>query len=111
MAILGTADFDVTQIDPASIRLEGVSPVRSAVKDVATPFEPFVGKEIKFDCTREGPDGFDDLNLKFRTQDVVAVLGDVSNRDVLVLELTASLNDGTPIVGEDVVVIVKKRKK
>jgi len=109
VAILGTADFDVTQIDRASIRLEGVPPVRSAVKDVATPFEPFVGKESRFACTREGPDGFDDLNLNFRTtQDVVAALGhDVSHGDVLVLELTASLDDGTPIVGEDVVVIVK----
>jgi len=111
VALLGTADFDVTQIDPASIRLEGVPPVRFAVKDVATPFEPFVGKESKFDCTREGRDGFDDLTLKFRTRDVVAALGDVSHRDALVLELTASLNDGKPIVGEDVVVIRKKGEK
>jgi len=97
VAIPGTADFDVTQIDPASIRLEGVSPVRLAVKDVATRFEPIVGKVSKFHCTREGPDGFDDLNLKFRNKDVVAALGDVSHRDVLVLKLTANLIDGTPI--------------
>ncbi|MBN1391621.1 MAG: NHL repeat-containing protein, partial [Sedimentisphaerales bacterium] len=36
-AILGTADFDVTKIDPASIRLAGVAPLRSAYKDVAAP--------------------------------------------------------------------------
>ena len=111
MAILGTADFDVTQIDPASIRLEGVPPVRSAVDDVATPFEPFVGKESEFDCTREGPDGFDDLTVRFSNEDVVSALGDVSDGDVLVLELTASLTDGTPIAGEDVVVIHKKGMK
>jgi len=58
----------------------------------------------------EGRDGFEDLTLKFWTQDVVAAIGDVSHRDVLVLELTASLNDGTPIVGEDVVVIREKGK-
>ncbi len=108
VAILGTEDFDVTQVDPASVRLEGVAPLRSAIKDVATPFEPFVGKESEFDCTIEGPDGFDDLTVRFSNQDVVSALGDVSDGDVLVLELTASLTDGTPIAGEDVVVINKK---
>jgi hypothetical protein len=45
VAILGTADFDVTTVDPASIRLLDVVPLRSAFEDVATPFLPFVGKE------------------------------------------------------------------
>jgi hypothetical protein len=40
VAILGTADFDVTTIDPASVRLEGVAPIRWALEDVATPVPP-----------------------------------------------------------------------
>jgi hypothetical protein len=82
--------------------------------DVATLFEPFIGKEDAFDCTEEGWDGFLDLTLKFDTQEVVAALGDVSDGDVLVLQLTGNLQEdfgGTPIVGEDVVVILKKGKK
>jgi len=111
VAILGTADFDVLEVDPVSVRLEGVAPLRSALEDVATPFVPFTtGKTDASDCTDEGADGFDDLNLKFRTQDIVAALGAVSDGDVLVLELTGNLLDGTPIVGEDVVVILKKGK-
>jgi len=44
VAILGTEDFDVTQIDPVTVMLAGVvSPLRWALEDVATPFEPYLG--------------------------------------------------------------------
>jgi hypothetical protein len=122
VAILGTKDFDVTQIDPASIRLEGVSPLcwflnrrtlkYGTLKDVATPFTPSTGKEHCYeDCTIEGPDGFMDLTLKFSTQKVVAALGDVTDNECRVLKLSGNLKkekESTPIVGEDVVVIQKK---
>lgn len=111
VAVAGTEDLDVTQIDPASIRLAGVAPSRSNLEDVVTPFEPFEGKEDIYDCNIEGPDGYIDLTLKFSTQEVVAALGDVNDGDVVVLELTGDLYDGTPIKGEDVVAILKKGKK
>ena len=107
-AILGTEDFDVTQIEPASVRLVGVLPLRWALEDVATPFEG--DKDDCGDCTEEGPDGFLDLTLKFDMQAIVAALGDVEDGDCLVLTLEGQLLDGTPIVGEDVVVILKKGK-
>ena len=110
VAILGTEDFDVTCVDPATVMLEGVSPLRWAMEDVATPFEPYIGKEDALDCNTCGPDGYLDLTLKFDTQAMVAALGAVNNGDVLVLELTGNLKEecgGTPIVGEDVVVILK----
>ena len=68
--ILGTADFDVTQVDPESVRLRGVTPVDSALEDVATPFNAFIVNGDYSDCTDEGPDGFQDLTLKFDTQEV-----------------------------------------
>lgn len=114
VAMLGTYDFDVTQIDPASIRLMDVAPLRSALEDIATPFEPLVGKEDELDCTDLGPDGYLDLTLKFDTQEVVDAIGDVEDGDVAVLTLTGNLKDefgGTPIQGEDVVVILRKGKK
>lgn len=112
VAILGTADFDVTQVDIASVRLEGIDPIRSSFEDVATPFEPFTSKEdCSLDCTEEGPDGHMDLTLKFYTQEVVEVLGEVSDGDCLVLKLMGVQYDGTSIEGEDVVVILKKGKK
>jgi len=80
---------------------------------VATPFEPYIGKEGKYACTTEGPDGYMDLTLKFDTQEIVSALGEVSDGQVLVLHLASNLKEefgGLPIVGEDVVVILKKGK-
>jgi len=76
VAILGTDEFDVTQIDPASVRLEGVAPLRWAIEDVATPFVGDI--DDCYDCTTAGQDGYDDLTLKFSTQEIVAALGDVN---------------------------------
>lgn len=108
VAILGTENLDVTQVDVDTIKLEGVSPLRSAIKDVQTPFEPFTGKTDALDCTDEGPDGFPDLSLKFDNPAVVAALSPVTDEEVRVLKLTGNLMDGTTIVGEDVVVILNK---
>ena len=49
--------------------------------------------------------------MKFNKQEVVLALGPVEDGDVIVATLTGELLDGTPIVGEDVVVILKKGKK
>lgn len=112
VAILGTEDFPVDVIDPASVMLMGVSPLRWALEDVATPFEPYSGKENELDCTELGPDGYADLTLKFDAQEIAAVLGPVTDGDIMVLALTGNLTEeygGIPIVGEDVVRIVKKK--
>src|SRR4030043_710787 len=112
VAVLGTKDFDVTQIDPASIRLEGVAPLRWYLKDVATPFTPSTGKKHCYeDCTSEGADGFKDLTLKFSAKTLIAALGNVKDNECRVIKLTGNLKKekgSTPIVGEDVVVIQKK---
>lgn len=111
VAILGTRDFDVRQIDPASILLAGIAPRRSAFEDVATPVEPFTGKEQPEDCTDQGPDGFLDLTLAFDIQEVVeaieAALGPVEENTVVVLPLEGALFQGTPVAGEDAVVVSK----
>lgn len=111
LAIPGTSDFDVTQIDPTSVRLMGVAPLRSSLEDVATPFEPFSGKADIFDCTEQGPDGFPDLSLKFNLLELIVAIGEVDDGDVLVLQLTGSLADGSGILGEDIVVIQESRRK
>ena len=107
VAILGTATFDATQVDPETVLLAGVSPLRWSLADVATPFEPYLGKADAFDCTTEGADGFMDLTLKFDSQEFAAALGPVSSGDVIVVPLTGYLMDGTYILGEDVIVIIE----
>ena len=111
VALLGTVNFDVSEVDLASVRLEGVAPVRSGIEDVARPFDLFDNVEEANDCTEEGPDGLDDLTLKFKTQEVVVALGAVSDGQVLILTLTGNLKaafGGTPFQGQDVVIIKKK---
>ncbi len=100
VAILGTADLKVTDIDITSLRLNGVAPVKSDFEDVATPtgLEPC-------ECLALSGDGTEDLTLKFDTQAIVAALGDVQNAEEIPLMLTGMLQDGTEIEGSDCVVI------
>lgn len=110
VAILGTENLDVADIDPESVMLEGVLASDYEYMDVATPYEPYVGKPLDpYACSTYGPDEYEDLVLYFDRLAVAAAIGLVSDGDVMILELTGELTDGTPIVGEDVVRIIKKK--
>jgi len=108
VAVLGSENYDVLNIDPASIRLEGVAPIRSSYEDVATPVS---NKTDDCDCTTEGPDGYLDLVLKFDAQEIVAVLGGLYDGDMYLLTLTGEDLSGTSIEGTDCVVIIAKGNK
>lgn len=115
LAICGTEDFDVTTIDPASVRLtiegldgEGVPPLRWSYEDVATPY-------IGEDCGGHDldGDGYLDLTLKFKTQEVIETLGldAFSDGDMVIIVLTGNLKeefDGTAIIGQDCIGIIEK---
>ena len=110
VAILGTAELDVSEIDVTTIELIGpagsVSPLdKWSQEDVATPYLPVEGKEDCDDCTTAGPDGYLDLSLKFDAQDVVdtAVGEQVADGTCLVLTLRGQFTDGEDFVGEDVI--------
>jgi hypothetical protein len=98
-------DFDVYEVDPASVLLEGVSPLRWSYEDVAAPPDP--GSDV-CDCTDQGPDGIMDLTLKFGTQEIVAALEPVYDGEIKVLTLTGMTQDSTALEGQDCVVIIDK---
>jgi hypothetical protein len=106
VVIAGSEDFDVTMIDPASIQLHGVAPVRSAIEDV-----PY--------CNNSGSDGYWDLTLKFDTKDLVEAMEasalaeklTLENDDLPVLHLTGSLLDGTTIYADEPVSVKGKPGK
>jgi hypothetical protein len=106
VAILGTEDFDVTTVDPATVLLEGVPPLRWNYEDVSRPVDP---REDVCDCTTEGPDGSMDMTLKFDRQAIVAALNIVEDGEMRVLTLTGMTHDSMPIEGQDCVVILKKK--
>ena len=107
VAILGTENFDVTQIDVSTIRLVGASPIRDNIEDVGTPLEN--NNHVELDpthCSTEPPDGIVDLVLKFRTQDVIAGIGECNTFDIIRLDVAGNFFDGTPFRGHDVVIIM-----
>jgi hypothetical protein len=106
VTVLGTRDFDVTDIDVLSIKLAGVSPNRSNYENAATPLVD----ASECECYTEEFDDFLDLTLKFDRQAIVNAIGEVVNGEELILELTGTLRDGTPIIGEDCIIIRSKGK-
>ena len=107
VAVLGTENFDVTLIDPETITLTRddvecfVVPIRWSYEDVATPYEDgYGGHDLN-------GDGYMDLTLKFKTQEVVECLAleEVAG-ETIPLILNGNLYEvegGTPIDGQDCV--------
>ena len=100
VAILGTDQLKVEDIDPQSVSLMGVGPLRWSYEDVGSPNR----------CNAPGPDGYTDMTFKFDTETVAAALGTVNDGDEPDLQLIGTLRDGTPISGKDVVTIINKGK-
>lgn len=115
VAVLGTADLDVTTIDPASIRLNGVAPTHSSYEDVGTPFMPYMGKvDCDMDCNEMGGDGWMDLTLQFDAQELGATLHNSGEGACMTVILTGNFADehgGRPIIGEDVVNVLDGRTR
>lgn len=111
VAIVATEDFDVTPVDPASILLDGISPLRWSYEDVTLPHEP--SELDAYDCTEAGPDGYLDLTLTFdvlEVADLVLDIDDMEDGAVVKLGLTGSLQDVEQyFFGKDAVVMLKKR--
>jgi uncharacterized protein (DUF2345 family) len=116
VAILGTEALDVMMVDPSTIRLSRdgvdgeVAPIRVHYADVATPMQC----ELTASGEIEG-DGYTDLMLKFRTQEVVKALSlwDVAGERVTLI-LTANLKEefgGTALSGQDDIKVLGKKPK
>lgn len=127
VALVAEPGFDIMTIDPSTILLEGVAPLMYAYEDVATPFHGEL-----CDCHELGPDGVMDMTIKFKNQDIVAVLiamadnnlvakrkavkgrpgvdgaMEVGPREFVELTLTAETYDGTPIEVSDCVRVMWK---
>jgi parallel beta-helix repeat protein len=116
VAVVGTADFDVTQIDVDTLvlrRADGVGgsvtplmgPPRPGihVEDVATPFE---GEPCE--CHELGGDGIDDLSMKFDTEAIVTELelNDLPGGATVELVVSGALSDGTPFTASDCIRLV-----
>jgi len=114
VAVLGTSEFNATDVDPLSIKMsrEGVDgaavpSIRYSYEDVATPFE---GEMC--DCHDLNGDGYIDLTIKFDAQALVGTLdlGKVASQTVPFI-LTGNFkeeNGGSSIKGQDCIRVSKK---
>jgi hypothetical protein len=100
VALVGTLCFDVGQVDVTTLRLEGVTPLRSSFEDVTGP-----AGDGDCDCNGDGPDGFVDLTLKFSRQEIAAAMGPTLHGEVVHLTLTGEMVDGTGFAASDCVII------
>jgi len=109
--------IDVSTIDRSTIRLEGVEPFYSRVKNISmiehkSQTSSKSGKEFKY-CSVKERDENADLLMIFKTWEIVEALENNLGRKLvsgepLVLSLTGNLNSmngGNEIVGEDLVII------
>ena len=109
IAVLGTAELDVTNIDPTAIRVscDGVpaecEPTCWAYADVGFPV---IGSSP--DCAGRRGDGLDDLALSFSIPDLVRALG-LAERlgETVQVNLTGKLVTGQEISGSDCVVVME----
>jgi hypothetical protein len=108
IAITGRADFEVAQVDPASIHLcrEGfarqLEPISWAYADVGTPI---VGGLCA--CHKLRGDGIDDLEFQFSIQDIAAAF-DLAARagDLVELTLRGNLTTGEEVEGSDCAMVI-----
>jgi hypothetical protein len=115
VAVLGTEALDVTAIDPASIRLLEARPWHWRYRDVGRPVQPLIGKTDLSACIDPDPDSHRDLILFFQVDDLTAALEQglgrlVESGEAFAVTLSGTLKPefgGAPIVGEDIVVVVR----
>lgn len=101
VAILGTEDFDVRDIDPATVNLMGVPPLRWSYEDVSAPPEI----TIECGCLADSVDGYEDLTLKFSRAAIIATLGEVQPGEERTLTITGLIDEQVEFDARDCVVI------
>lgn len=107
VAILGSSDFDVTAVDPDTVELEGVAPVKWAIEDLALVPNPAYDPILNPDVPQMIGDGYDDLIFHFSTPELRKDNGGTLDGDSIEAMLTGETIDGTPIEGTDSVRIIK----
>jgi hypothetical protein len=100
-AVMGAEGISVRDIDLASLRLEGVAPVRHDFRDAGSPSETDLCV-----CSDLVKDGIEDLTLKFPAAELAAALGPVVDREERPLTLTGKFLDGTAFTAGDCVLVL-----
>lgn len=111
VAILGGPELEAAAVDPASVRLAGVAPLRWSYEDTTGPAGGGTAGSCGT-CAAGGPDGWADLVLHFDSQQVAAALGAVADGECRQVNLSGTLlpeGGGGAIAGRDVLLVIMKK--
>jgi hypothetical protein len=101
-AVLGTKEFDVSRVDPATVLIAGIAPVSHQMMDVSRPLEM---RETPCECAPSSPDGYVDLVLYFDQAQFMAALEPITDGEMQTLQLTGKTKTGVPLSGSDCLLI------
>jgi len=74
IAVLGTPDFDVTKVDPTTIKINGLAPKGWAIRDAGSPVQPYLSRTEFDPCISKKLDKRNDLVLAFTESDLVQAI-------------------------------------
>jgi hypothetical protein len=101
-AIPGSLGIPAAEINPASVRLQGVPVLTWGVADVTTFV---VARSPLCSCPELGPDGTPDFLARFDHNDIIATLGNVEAGQVVTLTLTFQTLGGDSYAAVDSAVV------
>lgn len=103
VAVLGTGELDVREIDMTTLRLQGVAPLdRFRFADISSPRAG--GSDC--DCVVGSPDGFEDLRIVFDKRELAEAVGPNLRAGLRTVPLTGELYDGTIVDGSECLLIL-----
>lgn len=109
VAIPGNRTFDVTRLDPGTVRVNGVAPVAWNVRDAARWFVQPRGfrNNLNFECTTDSTDGWKDLVMAFEPRALGDAIDDPARPFGHLMRVTGRFKPefgGQHFAGEDVAV-------
>jgi len=100
IALLGTEHFDVGEVESTSLYLQNAVPIRVQYQDISQP-----GDGVDCPCSGQGRDGYEDIVLLFRIQDLFADVSALSANQSQQLRLTGKFTSGSPFEATNCVVV------
>ncbi|UCH83712.1 MAG: hypothetical protein JSW50_14880 [Candidatus Latescibacterota bacterium] len=102
VALVGTEEFDVEDVDITSLYLGNAAPTRVQYRDVSRP-----GPGGDCSCSDEGGDGLEDMLLQFKIQDLLPDPAGVADGETRRVTLTGAFKTGASFEATNCVEFVK----
>ena len=100
IALMGSEHFDVGEVESTSLYLQDAVPIRVQYQDISQP-----GDGVDCPCSSQGRDGYEDIVLLFRIQDLFADVNALPANQTQQLTLTGKFKSGSQFEATNCVVV------